>query len=172
MRGFILFFLVLLVAGFGYWYWKVPKFSDGELAPDFTSTRPDGSSMTLSDYRGDYVLLDFWGSWCLPCRKENPQLVQLHKKYKEARFQDASAFTMVSVAIEMNPKAWKAAIAKDGLAWPNHVSTVSRFKDPVAQLYGVREIPTKYLIGPQGNVLSVNQSVAEIDAFLAGKRKH
>ena len=171
MKNLLVSLLLLLFAGGAYWYWKVPKYGDGELAPDFTATKPDGSSLTLSEFKGQYVLLDFWGSWCPPCRKENPALVKLYDKYKASAFKDAKAFTIVSVAIETNPKAWQAAIARDGLSWPNHVSAVARFKDPVAQLYGVREIPTKYLIGPAGNVISVNQSVAEIDAFLQEKMK-
>ena len=170
MKGFLFLLLAGLIAALGFYYWKTPYYSDGELAPDFTAPTPNGNSLKLSDFKGQYVLLDFWGSWCGPCRRENPYLVQLYNKYQNTKFQDASNFTIFSVGIEMNPKAWKAAIAKDGLIWPNHVSTVSRFKDPVAKLYGVREIPSKFLIGPKGNILNVNQSVEEIDAFLAGKR--
>ncbi len=162
--------VVLLAVGY-YFYRKMPKYDDGEKAPDFTAQQLDGSSMTLSKLEGQYVLLDFWGSWCPPCRKENPALSALYAKHKDNTFKTASGFTIVSVAIETNKGAWVRAIERDGLTWPHHISSITRFKDPIATQYGVKEIPTKYLINPAGNIIGVNQPVAEIDAFLTEQLK-
>lgn len=164
--------LIVLVLGFiANYVYRLPKFDDGETAPQFSATLADGSSFDLSDLKGRYVLLDFWGSWCAPCRRDNPNIVALHEKYSDKQFTDASGFDVVSISIETNEKSWKRAIEKDGLAWKYHIVQLDRFKSPIAVQYGVREIPTKYLLGPAGNILSVNQSAEEMAAFLQGKLK-
>ncbi|MEM6722922.1 MAG: TlpA disulfide reductase family protein [Bacteroidota bacterium] len=164
-------FLVLLAGLAGYYSYKMPKFSSGKLAPDFTSVNPSGDSVSLSDYRGNWVLLDFWGSWCGPCRIENPALVNLHKTYGEAQFKNAKGFDILSVGIETSRTGWLQAIEKDNLYWPDHVSFVKRLRDPVAKLYGVHEIPTKYLINPNGEIVGVNQTFEELNTFLAEQAK-
>jgi len=159
--------LVVLVLGFiANYVYRLPKFDDGETAPQFTATLADGSEFALSNLKGKYVLLDFWGSWCAPCRRENPALVALYNKYSNKQYADASGFEIVSVAIETNEKNWSRAIKNDGLHWKNHIAQLDRFKSPIAVQYGVREIPTKYLLGPEGNIISVNQRTAKIAAFL------
>lgn len=164
--------LVLLVVGFVINYiYRLPRFDDGEQAPTFQATLIDGSSFDLADMKGQYVLLDFWGSWCAPCRRENPDIVQLQSKYAGQQFEDATGFEVVSIAIETSEARWKNAIVKDGLSWKYHIAQLDRFDSPVAQLYGVKEIPTKYLVGPNGDILSVNASPAEITRYLASKRK-
>ena len=151
-----------------YFYFK-PKYINGELAPDFETMLITGEDFQLSDLRGNYILLDFWGSWCGPCRQENPQVVRLHDKYNKTRFKDADGFKVVSVAIETNEKRWKSAIEKDRLMWKHHIGEFERFKSEIASKYGVKESPTKYLISPDGYIVGVNQPISEIDSFL-GKR--
>lgn len=165
------FYLVLLLVAIGYFggrylYFK-PKFERGEEAMDFTARLIDGTDFRLSGLRGDYVLLDFWGSWCGPCRKENPGLVALHEKYGNARFEDGGAFHIVSVALETSEASWKRAINRDRLDWRYHIVQMESFQSPVPQLYGIREIPTKYLVGPEGAILHVNPSIDEVDAILS-----
>lgn len=164
--------LVVLFLGFVLNYiYRLPKFGDGEIAPQFTATLIDGSEFSLEDLKGNYVLLDFWGSWCAPCRRENPSIVELQNSFSDTKFSDAQGFKVVSVAIETNEKRWKRAIEKDGLIWKYHIAQLDRFQSPIALQYGVKEIPTKYLIGPKGNILSVNESPEKIAAFLNGKKK-
>lgn len=164
--------LVLGLLGFiGYKVYKLPKFSDGEVAPGFQAELINGDDFALSDLNGKYVLLDFWGSWCGPCRRENPDLVKLHNAFNGKSFIDAEGFEVVSVAIETNEARWKSAIAKDNLNWPYHIVQLDRFKGPIALEYGVREIPTKYLLDTKGEILMVNPAFEELHAFFNSKMK-
>lgn len=171
LKGNVFFVLIVIISWLAYQWYKAPKYSQGEIAPDFTSITPNGEEMSLSDFKGKYVLLDFWGSWCGPCRVENPSIVELYTKYKDAPFKNADGFTVFSVGMETNKNRWIAAIQQDNLYWPNHVSEVKRLKSDVALQYKVREIPTKYLINPKGNIIGVNMSFAEMDKLLSEQLK-
>ena len=164
--------LVLLVIAYAvYHFYKKPKYINGEMAPKFTAQLIDGSAFSLSDLKGKYVLLDFWGSWCGPCRQENPNIVKLYDQFNGKTFTDASGFEVVSVAIENDKKRMKKAIAKDSLRWNYHVPQMDRFKSPIVIQYGVNEIPTKYLINPDGYIMGVNQSPTEIERLLSERVK-
>jgi thiol-disulfide isomerase/thioredoxin len=162
----------LAIIGFiGYKVYQMPKFSDGEIAPSFQTELLDGKSFALADLKGSYVLLDFWGSWCGPCRMESPDLVKLHKKFNGESYTDADGFEIVSVAIETNETRWKKAIEKDQLNWRYHIVQLDRFSGPIATEYGVREIPTKYLLDTKGEILMVNPSFNELETFLTERLK-
>lgn len=164
--------LVLLVIGYvAYHFYKKPKYINGETAPQFSAQMLDGTEFSLSDMKGKYVLLDFWGSWCGPCRAENPSIVKLYDKFNGKTFTDGSGFEVVSVAIENNEKRMKKAIAKDDLKWKYHIPQLDRFKSPIVLQYGVNEIPTKYLINPDGYIMGVNQSATEIERLLSERMK-
>ncbi|NNF34926.1 MAG: TlpA family protein disulfide reductase [Saprospiraceae bacterium] len=159
--------LILIILGYaGYYFYKKPKYTNGEKAPQFSATLIDGSSFELKDLEGSYVLIDFWGSWCGPCRKENPELVNLYHEFKDASFKDAQGFEMVSIAVETNEKRWKSAIEKDLLTWKYHIAQLERFKSPIVSQYGVKEIPTKYLLNERGEIIGVNLSAYEIAEML------
>ncbi|MFT5859856.1 MAG: thiol-disulfide isomerase/thioredoxin [Flavobacteriaceae bacterium] len=119
----------------------------GKLAPDFEEKKIDGTMMKLSDLRGSVVLLDFWASWCGPCRKENPTVVKAYEKYAE------EGFTVMSVSLDKSKPNWEAAIAKDGLVWPNHVSDLKQWSSRVAKIYGVSGIPFTVLIDREGKII-------------------
>jgi len=161
-----------VLAFVGYKIYQMPKFSDGEMAPGFQTELIDGKSFALSDLKGRYVLLYFWGSWCGPCRIESPSLVKLHNEFNEESFKDADGFEIVSVAIETDEDRWKKAIAKDQLNWRHHIVQLDRFKGPIAKEYGVREIPTKYLLDTKGEILMVNPSFTELTAFFNDRLKN
>jgi thiol-disulfide isomerase/thioredoxin len=152
------------------WY-KQPGVNAGILAPDILSVNTNGDSLKLSDLKGNWVLLDFWGSWCGPCRESNKKIVELYREYSKAEFKDAKGFTVFSVGIESNRENWLRAIQQDGLIWSYHVSSMDKFNDPAAKAYGIREIPATILISPQGNIMGVNLDYKLINAQLSKSLK-
>lgn len=128
---------------------RVPQI--GSKAPDFTLISPSGSEVTLSDLKGKLVLVDFWASWCGPCRKENPNVVEAFEKYNKSKFKNARGFEVFSVSLDKNEDSWKKAIKKDGLIWKNH----GWDKDgAVSVQYNVRSIPSAFLIDGEGTIVA------------------
>lgn len=117
------------------------------IAPEIAMKNPAGKTIKLSSLRGKIVLIDFWASWCGPCRKENPNVVRLYNQYKD------KGFTIFSVSLDQDAEAWKKAIASDGLIWPNHVSDLLGWKTPMTQLYGFQGIPYTVLIDKEGKII-------------------
>lgn len=143
------------------WYrYRQPRFVAGETAPDFQVTLIDGSSAHLSDTKGKFTLLQFWGSWCGPCRAENPYLVKMYNKYHERGFE------IFSIAIEQNPRNWQRAIQEDGMIWRYQSMESSDFGGPISRHYNIKSIPALFLLNPEGNIMSVNPAPAELDKIL------
>ena len=121
--------------------------SIGKEAPEFALPDPKGKMVRLSSYRGKYVLLDFWASWCGPCRQESPTVVKAYKRFKGKKFD------ILSVSLDDNKEKWLAAIEKDGLAW-THVSELKSWESSVVRLYQVEGIPATFLLDPNGVVVA------------------
>jgi thiol-disulfide isomerase/thioredoxin len=122
---------------------------EGKLvAPDFTVKTPEGKEITLSSLKGQVVLVDFWASWCGPCRQESPNVVRLYNQYKP------NGFTVFSVSLDENADKWKEAINKDGLIWPNHGSDLQGWKTPLTQLYQFNSIPQTVLVNKEGKIIA------------------
>ena len=124
--------------------------SVGSIAPDLAFPDPDGNIRKLSDLRGKVVLLDFWASWCRPCRGENPHVVAMYHKYHD------KGFEVYSVSLDRDKESWKRAIAADGLVWPNHVSDLKYWSSEAARIYGVSSIPSTYLLDQNGRIIAKN----------------
>ena len=125
----------------------------GNKAPEFSQESVSGKQISLNSLRGKVVLIDFWASWCGPCRQENPAVVAAYKKYHLQNFKSGIGFEILSVSLDQNKDAWIKAIEKDGLIWSNHVCDYLGWNNAVAQRYGVRGIPTNYLINGDGVII-------------------
>ncbi|MDG1260147.1 MAG: TlpA disulfide reductase family protein [Flavobacteriales bacterium] len=138
----------------------------GEKAPEISMNTPDGKTMNLSDFKGQMVLIDFWASWCGPCRRENPNVVRAYNKYQDAKFKDAKGFTVLSVSLDKNADSWNKAISQDNLVWKNHVSDLQGWKNAAAQKYGVSSIPMSFLIDENGVIVAKNLRGQELDRHI------
>ncbi len=156
---------------------KFVEASQRQPAPDIKLPNPDGKEYALSDLKGQVVLLDFWASWCRPCRAENPNVVRVYNKYKdrgftvfsvsldgldsrsEARYKGNSE--RLAEAKKTQKKRWEEAIAKDGLVWDYHVSDLKKWESAPARLYGVNSIPRTFLIDKDGKIAAMNLRGAE-----------
>jgi peroxiredoxin len=136
----------------------------GTLLPDFTQNDVNGKPLTLSSLRGKYVLVDFWASWCGPCRAENPNIVKAFNKYKSKNF------TVLGVSLDQDKAKWLEAIKKDGLAW-SHVSDLKYWNNAVAAQFGIQSIPASFLIDPTGKIVARDLRGADLDKFLATNLK-
>jgi len=128
---------------------KITTPNIGSVAPDFTLTSIDNKSISLRDFRGKYVLVDFWASWCAPCRGENPNVVAAYKEFKDKNF------TVLGVSLDSDKEKWQQAVTNDGLTW-QHVSELNGWESTVATVYGVRSIPSNFLIDPAGKIVAMN----------------
>ena len=134
---------------------KLENVQLGKVAPDFTLPDTAGVSVSLSDFRGKFVLIDFWASWCPPCRRENPNVVAAFEKYRDKNF------TVLGVSLDRDKKRWLKAIADDKLTW-THVSDLKYWDSEVPALYGVRGIPSNVLIDPDGVIIGRNLREQEL----------
>jgi len=131
----------------------------GQPAPAFTISTIDGGKVSLADFKGKYVLLDFWASWCQPCRQENPNVVKAFDDYKDKNF------TVFGISLDKDPAAWRQAVQADQLNW-TQAGELMDFEGPVVKQYQVDAIPTSFLIDPQGKIIAKNLRAEQLDEFL------
>jgi thiol-disulfide isomerase/thioredoxin len=132
----------------------------GQLAPPLAGAAPDGSRITLDELRGRYVLVDFWASWCPPCRSENRHYAELYRRHR------ADGFEILAVSVDQDGNAWRAAIAKDGATW-RHISDLSGWKTPLAARYNVTALPASFLLDREGRIVAKDLRGADLAALLA-----
>ena len=132
---------------------------EGAIAPEISLKTPEGEILALSSLRGKVVLIDFWASWCGPCRKENPNVKKIYEKYKD------QGFEIYAVSLDNNEAQWKGAIAKDGLAW-KHVSELLGWKGTVSRAYGVGSIPQTFLLDKEGRIVKTGFRSHELESLI------
>ncbi|MDT3401578.1 TlpA disulfide reductase family protein [Mucilaginibacter terrae] len=137
----------------------VKPVSVGHKAPDFTAKDVTGKDVKLADFKGKYVMLDFWASWCGPCRQENPNVVRLYNQYK------AKGFNILGISLDDNKAAWQRAIMDDKLTW-QHVSDLQKWDGAVARSYQIQAIPSNFILDLQGNIIAKNITGKNLEEFL------
>jgi peroxiredoxin len=141
----------------GYMNSPASKVAIGAIAPDLEFPDPEGKMRKLSDLRGKVVLLDFWASWCGPCRRENPNVTSIYSQYHD------KGFEVFSVSLDSDAASWKRAIESDKLVWPNHVSDLKKWQSQAAAIYGVRSIPSTFLLDKEGRIVQRDLRGADLE---------
>jgi peroxiredoxin len=144
---------------------KAKPLSIGHQAPDFITKGIDGKPVKLSDFKGKYVMLDFWASWCVPCREENPNVVKQYAAFH------AKGFNILSISLDKDKAPWQKAIHDDHLAWIQ-ASDLNSFQGPVELLYHIEGIPFNFIIDPKGAIVAKNLRGAELADFLKSTFKN
>ena len=135
----------------------------GKKVPEVILPNVDGDNFKLSQLQGKVVLLNYWASWCAPCRKKAPELIEIHTKYKTADFKDyGNGFEIVSISLDRNEDAWKNAISKDGIGVMVNVGDMNGWKCKAAVDYNIKRIPTTVLLDGEGKVIAFNLDLKDL----------
>jgi thiol-disulfide isomerase/thioredoxin len=142
----------------------------GHKAPEIVQRNPDGKEIRLSDLRGQLVLVDFWASWCVPCRKETPYLREAYKSYAVSEFKNANGFTIFSITLDTNLEKWVEAIKTDNMEWPWHGTDSLGWRNQAVKDYNVKAIPATFLVDGDGTIIAINLRGNALDATLKKQR--
>lgn len=143
----------------------------GDIAHELSYNNPKGKKMHLSSLKGKLVLIDFWASWCKPCRIENPNIVDAYKKYRKETFKNGKGLEIFSLSLDNKQAAWVKAINQDELFWRYHVSDLGGWQSEGAKKYGIRTIPSNVLIDGSGIIIAHNLKGAALHRFLESQKK-
>jgi len=142
----------------------------GDKAPELAYNNPKEEVLKLSSLKGKYVIIDFWASWCGPCRRENPNLVKAYNKFKNQKFENGNGLEVYSVSLDKKFSSWIKAMTDDKLFWEYHVSDLKGWQSDGAALYNIRSIPQTYLIDGEGTIIAKNLKGDELISFLNSKK--
>ena len=143
----------------------------GDEAPMLSYNNPNGEQMSLSDIKNKLILIDFWASWCGPCRRENPNLVDAYKKYNKTKFKEGNGFEIYSLSLDKKQEAWVKAINQDQLFWEYHVSDLGGWQSAGSQKYGISSIPSNVIINGKGIIIAKNLKGQALHRFLDSQKK-
>lgn len=155
--------LLLVFACYSIYFRNEPNEYLKDLAPEIQLKSPSGKTVSLSKLKGKLVLIDFWASWCGPCRNESPNVVEAYKKYHKRKFKNGNGFEVFSVSLDKDESAWKKAIKEDNLNWKSHgIDKVGK----AASDYGVSSIPSGFLIDGNGQILAQGEKLRGLNLHI------
>lgn len=147
------------------------KYINGVMLPTVELPDSEGQPLALESLKGKLVLVDVWASWCSPCRKQHPKLVEVYNKYHGAQFKNAEGFEVYQISLDSEKALWLEAIAKDNLHWPNHVSELNGWESKVVALYEIEAIPSSFLIDADGKIIGKDLSWFDLSKVLENRLK-